>query len=106
MVMVLFNGMKAFVPIDKAGRVVLPKEVREELAINPGDLFEVSVHGNQITLRPNREKAGFLKRGGALVFSTGGAELLDNEIIESIRDTNRDILSVTIAEGLPRQKRK
>ena len=55
MVMVFLNGMKeVLVPIDKAGRVVLPKNLRQELAINPGDLLRISVHGNEMTLRPNR----------------------------------------------------
>ena len=95
-----------FVPIDKAGRVVLPKDVREELAINPGDLLKISVHGDQVTLRPNRETAGFVKRGGALIFSTGGTDLLQNETVEAIRHQERDRLSGEISKGLPQSKRK
>jgi AbrB family looped-hinge helix DNA binding protein len=107
MAMAFCNGMKEMVvPIDKAGRVVLPKGVREELAINPGDLFKVSVQGNQVTLQLNREKAGFIKRGRALVFSTGGTDLLDPEIIEHIRSSERDSSTPTITKSLPRRKRK
>jgi AbrB family looped-hinge helix DNA binding protein len=96
----------ALVPIDKAGRIVLPKEVREELAINPGDLLELSVQGDQVTLRPNREKTGFIKRGKALVYSTGGPDLLENEVVENIRGSERDSLKLNVAKDLPDQKRR
>lgn len=106
--MVLLNGMKdVLIPIDRAGRVVLPKEVREELAINPGDLLKVSVEGDQVTLRVNHEKAGFVKRGSALVFSTaGGTKLLDNEAVENIRSAERSSLSRNINKSLPQPKRR
>src|SRR5512146_534816 len=92
------------VPIDKAGRIVLPKDVRQELAINAGDILKVSVHGNQITLRPDREKAGFTTRGSALVFTTGGPDLLDNEAIENIRCSERGASSINITKGFAQQK--
>lgn len=94
------------VPIDKAGRVVLPKDVRDELAIGPGDLLKVSVDGNEVTLRPNREAAGFVRRGCALIFSSGQSDILDNEPVNSILTEERNRLEVGIAKRLPSQKRK
>jgi AbrB family looped-hinge helix DNA binding protein len=38
--------------IDKAGRVVIPKPLREELHLEPGDCLEMETAGEQITLRP------------------------------------------------------
>lgn len=73
------------VPIDKAGRIVLPKTVRDELAISPGDHLKISVHGNEVTLRPTREKSGFTRRGRALVFSSEESDLLTNETVETVR---------------------
>jgi len=58
------------VPIDQAGRIVLPKDVRQELAIKPGDTLKVSIHGASVTLTPNKEAAGFVRKGRALVFSS------------------------------------
>lgn len=40
--------------IDKAGRVVIPKPLREELHLEPGDSLEMESAGEQITLRPVR----------------------------------------------------
>jgi AbrB family looped-hinge helix DNA binding protein len=94
------------VPIDKAGRVVLPKHVREELAINPGDQLKVSIRGNEVTLRPARAASGFIKRGRALVFSSDGADLLHNDTVESIRADERGRLLSSVAKGLPSPARK
>lgn len=96
---------EAMIPIDKAGRVVLPKEVRDELAIHPGDLLKISVQGNQVTLRPSREKAGFVRRGRALVFSTGGNDLISNEEVEAIRNIERDTLTGSISKGLETKRK-
>ena len=107
MVMVSFNGMKnVLVPIGKAGRVVLPKEVRDELAINPGDLFSITIHGNQVTLSPNKEVCGFIRRGKALVFSSGEVDLLDTETVENVRNATRSESLSSVSKGLPSQKRK
>lgn len=97
---------ETFVPIDKAGRVVLPKEVRDELAIRPGDLLKISIQGDEVTLRPNRETVGFMRRGKALVFSSGSSDLLTNETVEAVRDAERDRLGSVISKGLPVSKRK
>lgn len=94
------------VPIDKSGRLVLPKNVRDELAINPGDRLKISIHGNEVTLRPSREAAGFLKRGHALVFSSGGADLLDNETVEAARANERGGLLSSLSKGFSSQTRK
>lgn len=103
--MVLFYGMNdMLVPIDKAGRVVLPKEVREELAINPGDLLKVSIHGNEVSLRPSREASGFLKRGRGLVFSGGAADPLENATVEAIRAGEGGDLLSRLSKGLPPRK--
>jgi AbrB family looped-hinge helix DNA binding protein len=81
----LLNSMNEIsAPIDKAGRVVLPKRVRDELAINPGDQLKISIHGGEVILRPTREASGFIKRGQALVFSSGEDELLTHETVETM----------------------
>src|SRR5271154_3684907 len=100
MVMAYLNGMSdVLIPIDKAGRVVLPKHVREELAIKPGDQLIISIHGNAVTLRPTKDESGFVKRGRALVYSCEGGDLLDNETIETIRATEGGSLLSCMAKG-------
>ena len=107
MVMVSSNGMKdILVPIDNAGRVVLPKNVREDLAIRPGDFLKVSIQGNAVTLSPKKNVAGFVRRGRALVFSSGGGELLRRETVEAVLTGEREDKAKGVAGGLSPTRRK
>ena len=78
------------VTIDEAGRIVLPKDVRDELAIKPGDKLMVSIHGISITLTPNKEISGLVRRGKALVFSTVGDDSLSREAVDGILAETHD----------------
>jgi AbrB family looped-hinge helix DNA binding protein len=51
------------VTIDKAGRIVLPKPIREELQLNPGDALEVDSSEEQVILRPVRGSTCIYKQG-------------------------------------------
>ncbi len=57
--------------IDKAGRVVIPKPLREELHLAPGDSLEMESAGEQITLRPVRGTGPLTKEHGVWVFHAG-----------------------------------
>ena len=57
--------------IDKAGRVVIPKPLRKELHLEPGDALEMDSAGDQITLRPVRGTGPLTKEHGVWVFHTG-----------------------------------
>ena len=57
--------------IDKAGRVVIPKPVREELRLEAGDTLEMERVGEQIILRPVRSASPLMKEQGVWVFRTG-----------------------------------
>lgn len=63
--------MSSRLTIDKAGRVVIPKPLREQLHLEPGDALEVDTAGEQITLRPVRGDAPLKKEHGVWVFHTG-----------------------------------
>lgn len=78
------------VPIDQAGRIVLPKEVRVELGIQSGDVFTVSVQGNLVTLAPRKAKAGFVRKGKALVFSTQSGATLDHATVNAVLEACRE----------------
>jgi len=57
--------------MDKAGRVVIPKPLREELCLEPGDALELESAGEHITLRPARGTGPLMKECGVWVFRTG-----------------------------------
>jgi len=57
------------VQIDQAGRVVLPKGLRDRFRLRGGDTLAIEVRGDAIELRPTRA-TGTLKRvNGVLVFT-------------------------------------
>jgi AbrB family looped-hinge helix DNA binding protein len=106
MVMVLFCGMKEMlIPIDQAGRIVLPKGVREELAIKSGDKLKVSINGSSVTLTPTNEKAGFIRKGKAFVFSTKGQATLTNETVTKLVQAGREEREEATIAGLLKPKR-
>jgi AbrB family looped-hinge helix DNA binding protein len=59
------------ITIDKAGRIVLPKPVRDELQLGPGDALEVESSEDRIVLRPARGKGRMYKEKGMWVFDSG-----------------------------------
>jgi AbrB family looped-hinge helix DNA binding protein len=81
--------------IDKAGRVVIPKPLREELQLEPGDTLEMESAGDQITLRPVRGKGPLAKEHGVWVFRAGQplpASATD-EMLQQIR-SERDLANL------------
>jgi len=63
--------MSTRLTIDRAGRVVIPKPLREELHLEPGDSLELGTIGEQITLRPVRGTSPLTKEHGVWVFHSG-----------------------------------
>lgn len=63
--------MATHLTIDKAGRVVIPKSVREKLRLEPGDSLEMESAGEAITLRPVRGTGPLVKEHGVWVFHAG-----------------------------------
>ncbi len=73
--------------IDKAGRVVIPKPLREELHLWPGDSLELESVGEQITLRPVRGTVPLIKERGVWVFHSDEplAASATDEMLQQIR---------------------
>jgi AbrB family looped-hinge helix DNA binding protein len=68
--------------LDKAGRVVLPKPVRDDLQVGPGDSLELESSQEQIILRPLRGTMPLRKKKGIWVFRTG--EPLSSETVNQV----------------------
>lgn len=54
--------------LDRAGRVLIPKTLRKELHLGPGDALQLDSEGEEITLRPVRPKALLKKEHGVWVY--------------------------------------
>jgi AbrB family looped-hinge helix DNA binding protein len=87
--------MSTRLTIDKAGRVVIPKPLREELHLEPGDSLELDSVGEQITLRPVRGTGPLTKEHGVWVFHTGQPlhASTTNDMLQQIRE-ERDLANL------------
>ena len=70
--------------IDKAGRIVLPKPLRDKLQLSPGDALQLDSSGEQITLRPPRGGFPLRKKRGVWV-SNSGQPVANSTINETVR---------------------
>jgi AbrB family looped-hinge helix DNA binding protein len=77
--------MNTTVTIDQAGRVVLPKPLRDELRLEAGDTLQLKLEGECVTLRPVRSRSPLRKERGVWVFHGGGTLSVD-EANQSIAD--------------------
>jgi AbrB family looped-hinge helix DNA binding protein len=75
------------VTLDKAGRLVLPKPIREALHIGPGDSLEIESTEDRIVLSPVRVRPGLQKERGVWVFRSGKPA---NVSIPNLIDQERD----------------
>ena len=88
--------MAARLKLDKLGRIVLPKAVRERLQVSAGDQFELESSDDRIMLKPVRGNAQLRKKQGVWVYQSGDpiSEMTVQQTVEQIRrerdDQNRD----------------
>lgn len=76
--------MNATLSIDRAGRLVLPKPVREQLQLEPGESLEMESFEDHVVLRPVRANGSMRKKQGVWVFC-GGPPLKASTVRETIR---------------------
>jgi AbrB family looped-hinge helix DNA binding protein len=71
--------------IDRFGRVVIPKRVREDLGLEAGESLVIEERAEGILLRPTREATGLKRKGRVLVFS-GEATGDPVDLVQNLRD--------------------
>src|ERR1700751_1877490 len=76
--------------IDKAGRIVIPKPLREELHLEPGDDLELESAGEEITLRPVRGTGPLTQEHGVWVFRPHGKPMAASTTEEMLRQIRED----------------
>jgi AbrB family looped-hinge helix DNA binding protein len=81
-------AMNTTVTLDKAGRVVIPKTLRDELHLEPGDKLELESEGERVTLRPVRSASPLRKEHGVWVFRSGRklSAAVTDKALQDIRD--------------------
>lgn len=71
--------------LDSAGRVMIPKPLRQELHLGPGDTLQLEGEGEQIMLRPVRPKALLKKERGVWVYQGEPTEVSVTDVIDRER---------------------
>jgi AbrB family looped-hinge helix DNA binding protein len=84
--------MDSKITIDQAGRILIPKALRQELHLGAGDVLALSSDGEEIRLHPVRQKAMVKKEKGVWVYQGDPAEassitgLIDREREKRLRE--------------------
>lgn len=55
--------------LDRFGRVVVPKEIRDRLGLRPGAEIEIDEKGNEVVLKPVEQGPALMVKEGVLVYS-------------------------------------
>lgn len=72
--------------LDKAGRVVIPKALRQELRLGPGDTLQLESQGDEITVRPLRPEALLKKERGVWVYQGEATHVSIPDLIDRERE--------------------
>ena len=90
------------VTIDKAGRIVVPKELRDALHLDPGTPLRIERLGDRLTLAPAFATARLtIENGTPLIFPADGAdspvlttEMVNEFIAQGRLERQRQLLGV------------
>lgn len=55
--------------LDKFGRIIIPKQVRDGLGLSPGAVLRVEKVADGIVLKPLADRAALVEEDGVLVFA-------------------------------------
>jgi AbrB family looped-hinge helix DNA binding protein len=81
--------MNTTVTLDRAGRVVIPKNLRDELRLAPGDSLTLESDGDRVTLRPIRSASALRKEHGIWVFR-GGRKITAKETDRALEGVRQE----------------
>lgn len=85
MVIAIINAMK--VSIDKAGRIVVPKAIRERYGFHAGTDVELEETGHGIVLNPAESEPALVRQEGILVYTGKIAPGVDHtRLVEDDRE--------------------
>ncbi len=83
--------------IDKAGRLVLPKAIRDRLHLVPGSEIDLILENECVKLVPHAPSAHLENKDGVLVFSSTSVSSADFDIADFINQ-QRAAVSTAVVE--------
>ena len=82
---ILATNMTKKLTLDKAGRMMIPKALRQELHLGPGATLQLESEGDEITLRPVRPRALLRKERGVWVYQGEPTDASVASVIDKVR---------------------
>ena len=73
--------------IDQAGRIVLPKPIRDALGLLPGTRVDISAYGAGVQIVPAGRTARLIEEEGVLV--AAGETPVDDDVLFALIDAGR-----------------
>lgn len=73
--------------MDAAGRIVVPKQLRDLLGLHPGATVDISRYGAGLQLVPTSRTARLVAEAGVLVAT--GETAIDDEVVYGLLDDGR-----------------
>lgn len=89
--------MNSTIQMDQAGRVVLPKQVRERFRLRGGDTLALEIDGEGIHLRPSKATNRLERINGVLVLTTGAPLPEQGDLVEQAREDRLDEITRSMA---------
>jgi AbrB family looped-hinge helix DNA binding protein len=72
--------------MDVAGRLVIPKEIRERAGLKPGQPLEIRCHNSRVEIEPAPMKVKLVRKGRLLVaMPKRPVDPLTSEVVEETR---------------------
>jgi AbrB family looped-hinge helix DNA binding protein len=76
--------------LDRFGRIVIPKRVREDLNLRTGSVLKIEERDDQIVLSLRREEPDLVREGGVLVFTGEAVGDLEDAVEAQRRARSRE----------------
>jgi len=75
--------------LDRFGRIVIPKKIREDLHLQVGSSIRIEESDGKIVLKPIEGEPSLLKKDGVLVFSGKAVGNVETAIEEHRQERNK-----------------
>ena len=86
--------MDAIAEIDKAGRIVVPKKLRDALHLVPGTRLTMRTEGESIIVKQETKPRGLYRKNGILVYDAGPLPPLGMiDLVEEDREARMSSIS-------------
>jgi AbrB family looped-hinge helix DNA binding protein len=77
--------------LDRFGRIVIPKRVRQDLGLHVGSVLEIEERDDQIVLSVRRDQPDLVREDGVLVYTGEAAGDLEQTVEAQRRSRVRDV---------------